>query len=114
MPAAIWPTSRPVRCLTVTVSSSTGRKSGPRGLVTPISVSLFCRTDPDAPKHRGISIVLLPLDTEGVTVRPLKELVHPDFPDLSEVFLDDVIVPVSNLVGELKRRLEDGGRIVGS
>ena len=70
---------------------------------------LFCRTDPDAPKHRGISIVLLPLDTEGVTVRPLKEIVHPDYPDLSEVFLDDVIVPVSNLVGELN----DGWKMAG-
>ncbi|MYA74316.1 MAG: acyl-CoA dehydrogenase [Acidimicrobiaceae bacterium] len=70
---------------------------------------LFCRTDPDAPKHRGISIVLLPLDTEGVTIRPLKEIVHPEYPDLSEVFLDDVIVPVSNLVGELN----DGWKMAG-
>ncbi len=70
---------------------------------------LFCRTDPDVPKHRGISIVLLPLDTEGVTVRPLKEIVHPDYPDLSEVFLDDVTVPVANLVGDLN----DGWKMAG-
>ncbi len=70
---------------------------------------LFCRTDPDAPKHRGISIVLLPLNTEGVTVRPLREIIHPDYPDLSEVFLDDVVVPVSNLVGELN----DGWKMAG-
>jgi alkylation response protein AidB-like acyl-CoA dehydrogenase len=62
---------------------------------------LFCRTDPDVPKHQGISIVLLPMDTPGVTVRPLKEIVSPEFPDLNEVFLDDVVVPVSALVGEL-------------
>jgi alkylation response protein AidB-like acyl-CoA dehydrogenase len=62
---------------------------------------LFCRTDPDAPKHRGISVVLVDMDTPGLTVRPLPEIVHPDHPDLNEVFLDDVRVPVGNLVGEL-------------
>jgi alkylation response protein AidB-like acyl-CoA dehydrogenase len=62
---------------------------------------LFCRTNPDAPKHKGISIVLVPMDTPGVTVRPLPEIVHPQHPDLNEVFLDDVRVPAGNLVGEL-------------
>jgi alkylation response protein AidB-like acyl-CoA dehydrogenase len=62
---------------------------------------LFCRTDPDAPKHKGISIVLVPMDTPGITVRPLPELVHPDHPDLNEVFLSDVTVPAANLVGQL-------------
>lgn len=62
---------------------------------------LFCRTDPDAPKHKGISIVLMPMDTPGVTVRPLTEIISPEYPDLNEVFLDDVVLPVSNLVGEL-------------
>jgi alkylation response protein AidB-like acyl-CoA dehydrogenase len=61
---------------------------------------LFCRTDPDAPKHKGISIVLVPMDTPGVTVRPLPEIVHPEHPDLNEVFLDDVRVPIANLVGQ--------------
>ena len=60
---------------------------------------LFCRTDPDVPKHKGISIILMPMDTPGVTVRPLKEIVHPEYPDLNEVFLDDVVLPASNLVG---------------
>ncbi len=62
---------------------------------------LFCRTDPDAPKHKGISILLVPMDTPGITVRPLPEIVHPDRPDLNEVFLTDVEVPADNLVGEL-------------
>jgi alkylation response protein AidB-like acyl-CoA dehydrogenase len=62
---------------------------------------LFCRTDPDAPKHKGISIVLVDMDTPGITVRPLPEIIHPEHPDLNEVFLDDVTVPVTNLVGEL-------------
>jgi alkylation response protein AidB-like acyl-CoA dehydrogenase len=62
---------------------------------------LFCRTDPDAPKHKGISIVLVDMDTPGITVRPLPELIHPEHPDLNEVFLDDVVVPATNLVGEV-------------
>ena len=62
---------------------------------------LFCRTDPDVPKHKGISIILLPMDTPGVTVRPLNEIVHPQHPDLNEVFLTDVVVPAENLVGTL-------------
>ena len=62
---------------------------------------LFCRTDPDAPKHKGISIILMPMDTPGVTVRPLKEIVAPEYPDFNEVFLDDVVLPASNIVGEV-------------
>ena len=62
---------------------------------------LFCRTDPEAPKHKGISVVLLDMSTPGVTVRPLAEIVKPEHPDLNEVFLTDVIVPKENLVGQM-------------
>src|SRR4051794_34867070 len=62
---------------------------------------LFCRTDPAAPKHKGISIVLVPMDTPGITVRPLPEIVHPPPPDPNQVLPDDVRVPAANLVGEL-------------
>ncbi|MCB0997312.1 MAG: acyl-CoA dehydrogenase family protein [Acidimicrobiales bacterium] len=62
---------------------------------------LFCRTDPDAPKHKGISILLVDMDTPGITVRPLPEIVHPEHPDLNEVFFADVVVPADQLVGEL-------------
>ncbi len=61
---------------------------------------LFCRTDFDAPKHKGISILLVDMDAPGITVRPLPEIIHPEHPDLNEVFLDDVVVPATNLVGE--------------
>jgi alkylation response protein AidB-like acyl-CoA dehydrogenase len=64
---------------------------------------LFCRTDPDAPKHKGISIVLVDMATPGVTVRPLPEVFDPEHPDLNEVFFDDVVVPKENLVGEMNR-----------
>jgi alkylation response protein AidB-like acyl-CoA dehydrogenase len=62
---------------------------------------LFCRTDTEAPKHKGISVVLVDMSTPGVTVRPLAEIVKPEHPDLNEVFFDDVIVPKENLVGEM-------------
>ncbi len=62
---------------------------------------LFCRTDPDAPKHKGISIVLVDMDTPGITVRPLPEIIRPEHPDLNEVFFADVVVPAENLVGEM-------------
>jgi alkylation response protein AidB-like acyl-CoA dehydrogenase len=61
---------------------------------------LFCRTDADAPKHKGISILLVDMDTPGITVRPLPEIVHPDDPDLNEVFFDSVRVPATQLVGQ--------------
>jgi alkylation response protein AidB-like acyl-CoA dehydrogenase len=62
---------------------------------------LFCRTDPTAPKHKGISILLVEMNMPGITVRPLPEIVDPGFPDLNEVFFTDVAVPAENLVGTL-------------
>jgi alkylation response protein AidB-like acyl-CoA dehydrogenase len=62
---------------------------------------LFCRTDPDAPKHKGISVLLVPMDAPGITVRPLPEIIRPEHPDLNEVFFHDVRVPAGNLVGQL-------------
>ncbi|HWE56878.1 MAG TPA: acyl-CoA dehydrogenase family protein [Acidimicrobiales bacterium] len=62
---------------------------------------LFCRTDPDAPKHKGISVILVDMNTPGLTVRPVPEIVDPRHAELNEVFLSDVIVPADNLVGTL-------------
>ena len=62
---------------------------------------LFCRTDRDAPRHKGISVLLVDMNTPGVSVRPLPEIVHPDQPDLNEVFFENVEVPHANLVGLL-------------
>ena len=62
---------------------------------------LFCRTDPDAPKHKGISILLVDMKTPGITVRPLPEIIAPLYPDLNEVFFSDVVVPAENLVGTM-------------
>jgi alkylation response protein AidB-like acyl-CoA dehydrogenase len=61
----------------------------------------FVRTDPDAPKHKGISTLLIPTDSPGLTRRPFGSIVRPDELDFNEVFFDDVSVPVENLVGDL-------------
>src|SRR5262249_49670948 len=62
---------------------------------------MFClvRTDPGAPKHRGISYVLIDMKSPGITVRPLIQMTGD--PGFNEVFFEDVRVPRKNLVGEL-------------
>jgi alkylation response protein AidB-like acyl-CoA dehydrogenase len=61
----------------------------------------FVRTDPAAPKHKGISVILIPTDLPGVTRRPFGSVCAKDDLDFNEVFFDDVRVPVENLVGPL-------------
>jgi alkylation response protein AidB-like acyl-CoA dehydrogenase len=63
----------------------------------------FVRTDPDAPKHRGISALLIPTNTPGVVRRPFASASHRDDVDFNEVFFTDVRVPAANLVGQLNR-----------
>lgn len=60
---------------------------------------IFClmRTEPDAPKHEGISYILFPMNTPGIEVRPLTTMTgHAEF---NEVFFTDVRVPQANVVG---------------
>ncbi|MCX4766572.1 acyl-CoA dehydrogenase family protein [Streptomyces sp. NBC_01275] len=61
----------------------------------------FVRTDPDAPRHRGISALLIPTDAEGVVRRPFGSIAAEDDLDFNEVFFTDVRVPRENLVGPL-------------
>ncbi|MEK7847911.1 MAG: acyl-CoA dehydrogenase family protein, partial [Chloroflexota bacterium] len=62
---------------------------------------LAVRTDPDAPQHRGISVLLVDMKTPGVTVRPLINMAG--FHSFNEVYFDGARVPRANLVGELNR-----------
>lgn len=60
---------------------------------------LLARTDPDAPKHRGISFFAFPMRQHGVEVRPLRQMNGRS--SFNEVFLDEARVPHANVVGEL-------------
>ena len=69
---------------------------------------MLVRTDPNVKKHAGITFLLVDLKTSGITIRPIEELI--DHKAFSEVFFDDVKVPVENVVGEIN----DGWRVAGA
>jgi len=62
---------------------------------------LAARTDPDVPKHRGITMFIVDMKTPGITVRPLINMLG--FHSFNEVFFDDVRIPKENVVGEKNR-----------
>jgi alkylation response protein AidB-like acyl-CoA dehydrogenase len=55
------------------------------------------RTDPQSQRHHGLTFILVPLDTPGITVRPIAQL--NGLPGFAEIFFDDVKVPVANALG---------------
>lgn len=62
---------------------------------------LLARTDPDVPKHRGLSYFLLDMHSPGVTTRPLVNITG--YTGFNEVFLEDVRIPKNLMVGEKNR-----------
>ena len=81
-------------------------------------IYMMCRTDPEAPRHKGITIFLVPMDTPGITVRPLWTIQSDPpapvgttygMPRTNEVFFEDVRIPVSTMLGE-----ENQGWYVGA
>ncbi len=86
-----------------------GQKTYTSGAHYCTHVYLMARTDPDAPKHKGISVFLIPLNAPGITVRPLWTIQNdPKAPTrttyghsrTNETFFDDVRVPRTALLGE--------------
>ncbi len=73
---------------------------------------MFClvRTDPSAPKHEGISFVLLPMDQPGVTVKPIR-MISGESP-FNETFFDDAVAQKDDLVGELNKGWTVGKRLL--
>ncbi len=65
---------------------------------------LIVRTDPDAPKHRGLTFALLDMKTPGITIRPLVEMTGVAW--FNEVFFENVVIPLDMVVGEINRGWE--------
>jgi alkylation response protein AidB-like acyl-CoA dehydrogenase len=66
---------------------------------------VYVRTDPNVPKHKGISLLIVDMDTPGIDIRPLRHI--SGAANFAEVFFDDVAVPADNIVGHVN----DGWRI---
>ena len=60
---------------------------------------LLVRTDPDAPRHRGITWVICDMASPGIEIRPIRTLAGPS--EFCDVFYDEVRIPLSNVVGDL-------------
>ena len=87
-----------------------GQKIWTSGAFTADWMFALVRTDFDAPKHEGISFVLLPMDQEGVTVKPIR-LISGSSP-FCETFLDNAVSAKDDLVGDLNKGWTVGKRLL--
>ncbi len=87
-----------------------GQKIWTSGAATADWMFILVRTDPDAPKHEGISFMLLTMDQPGVTTRPIR-LISGSSP-FCETFFDDAIAQKEDLVGELNKGWTVGKRLL--
>ena len=62
---------------------------------------LLVRTDPDAPKHNGLSALLVDMHSPGITIKPLRTMTGES--EFNEVFFENVQVPKANLLGEMNQ-----------
>ncbi|MCC7078101.1 MAG: acyl-CoA dehydrogenase family protein [Acidimicrobiia bacterium] len=62
---------------------------------------IICRTDPDVPKHRGITAFVVDMKAPGITIRPLRQMTGGA--SFNEVFFEDVRVPNDNVLGEVNK-----------
>jgi alkylation response protein AidB-like acyl-CoA dehydrogenase len=69
---------------------------------------LLARSDPDAPKHKGISYLIVDMKSHGITIKPLRQITGESH--FAEIFMDDLRVPRENLVG----KLNDGWHIANT
>src|SRR5574337_785287 len=74
-----------------------GQKVFTTGAESSSHIRLLARTDPHAPKHKGVSLFLFPIDTPGITIRPLYSM---EGIRTNEVFFEDVRVPADCMVGK--------------
>ena len=77
----------------------TGQKVWTSGARAANLMFCLCRTDPDAPKHAGITYVLVPMHDNNIEVRPLRQITGGA--EFNEVFLDGARAPVANVIGGL-------------
>jgi alkylation response protein AidB-like acyl-CoA dehydrogenase len=87
-----------------------GQKIWTSGAATADWMFILVRTDPDAPKHEGISFMLMSMDQDGVTTKPIR-LISGSSP-FCETFLDDAIAQKVDLVGELNKGWTIGKRLL--
>jgi alkylation response protein AidB-like acyl-CoA dehydrogenase len=76
-----------------------GQKIWNSGAMSADWIYLICRTDPDAPAHQGMSELIVDMRSPGISITPIEDMTGNNH--FCEVFLEDVRVPVENLVGEL-------------